>query len=370
MEEVGHTKTDSHGKFSFNVPEASSPYLVRAIHQEVTYHTPAPPGSKSVEVTVYDVAAKVDGVKAVADLMSVQAGQGKLGIDRVFAVDNNSKPARTEMNDAPFEFKIPEAAEIDEAEAQTAGGQPVIVSPVPQAEKGRYAFAFPLRPGETQFHIAYHMNYNGKATVDPHLIYPIQHFVVFVPKSMTFSPVQAGVYENKETPKQPDTLVAIASDPNPETKLSFEVSGEGATQNQDQSASAGGSAPSGETRPGGGLGVPNDAPDPLDKYRWYILGGFGIALVGGALYIVQRSRSVRVTGSTDPAPLKPAANVAADAVSATSSSSHAGIFLQGLKEEMFQLELDHKQGRISDDEYTKTRSALDQTLSRALKRAQ
>src|SRR5258708_23049193 len=214
MEEVGHAKADSQGKFSFNVPDASSPYLVRAIHQDVTYHAPAPPGSSSVELTVYDVAPKVEGVKPVADLMSVQAGQGKLSIDRGFAVDNNSKPARTEMNDAPFEFFIPEAAEIDEAQAQTAGGQPVIVSPVPQAVKGRYAFVFPLRPGETQFHIAYHMSYSGKATVDPHLIYPIQHLVVFVPKSITFSPAQAGVYENREAPKQPDTMVAIASDPN------------------------------------------------------------------------------------------------------------------------------------------------------------
>ncbi len=371
MEEVGHTKTDALGKFAFNVPDGNSPYLVRAIHQEVTYHAPAPPGSNSVTLTVYDVAAKVEGVKAVADLMSVQAGQGKLSIDRVFAVDNGSKPARTEMNDAPFEFYIPEAAEIDEAQAQTVGGQPVIVSPVPQAVKGRYALVFPLRPGETQFHIAYHMNYSGKATVDPHLIYPIQHLVVFVPKSMTFSPSQAGVYESREAPKQPDTMVAIVADPKPGQKLSFEISGEGSMPNQDQSSSSAGSGGAGDTRPGGGLGVPNDAPDPLDKYRWYILGEFGIALVGGALYIVQRSRSVRVTSSATPASARQAANLAAPAVLApVATSSYAGMFFQGLKEEMFQLELDHKQSKISDEEYAKTKSALDQTLSRALKRSQ
>jgi hypothetical protein len=44
------------------------------------------------------------------------------------------------------------------------------------------------------------------------------------------------------------------------------------------------------------------------------------------------------------------------------------MLLEALKEEMFQLELDHKQGRISKEEYDKAKSALDQTLERALKR--
>jgi hypothetical protein len=39
-----------------------------------------------------------------------------------------------------------------------------------------------------------------------------------------------------------------------------------------------------------------------------------------------------------------------------------------LKEELFQLEVEHKQGRISAEEYNKARAALDQTLERAVKR--
>jgi hypothetical protein len=42
--------------------------------------------------------------------------------------------------------------------------------------------------------------------------------------------------------------------------------------------------------------------------------------------------------------------------------------LEGLKEELFQLEMEHKQGQISDEEYAKTKAALDQTLTRAIKR--
>jgi hypothetical protein len=42
--------------------------------------------------------------------------------------------------------------------------------------------------------------------------------------------------------------------------------------------------------------------------------------------------------------------------------------LEALKEEIFQLEVDRKQGNLSQQEYEKAKAALDQTLERALKR--
>ena len=53
MEEAGRTKTDAKGHFSFKLDDAQSPHLVRAIHQDVTYHRMAPPGTTSVELEVY-----------------------------------------------------------------------------------------------------------------------------------------------------------------------------------------------------------------------------------------------------------------------------------------------------------------------------
>ena len=54
MEEAGRTKADAKGNFSFKLAQ-QGPHLVRVIHQEVTYHRMAPPGTTSVEVEVYDV---------------------------------------------------------------------------------------------------------------------------------------------------------------------------------------------------------------------------------------------------------------------------------------------------------------------------
>lgn len=349
MEEAAHTKTDAQGKFSFTLDDTGM-HLIRAVHQGVTYHQPAPPGTSSVNVTVYDVGTKVDGIKAVADLMYVQASQGKLGITRIFAVDNTSKPARTQMNDSNFEFYVPEGAEIDEAQAQTSGGQGVNIRPTPQAQKGRYAFVFPLRPGQSQFQVTYHLSYSGKATIDPKLIYPLQHFVAILPRSINFTPQQSGMYVDKQPPDQPDGVAEVASNPQPGQKLAFDISGDGMLRSQDEQASSGqapGDQAAGngrDNRPGGGLGAPIEAPDPLDKYRGWLIGGFGIVLITGAIYTVNRSKgSAPVVAS-------------------------AGGLLDGLKEELFQLEMEHKQGQISDDEYAKTKAALDQTLTRAIKR--
>jgi 5-hydroxyisourate hydrolase-like protein (transthyretin family) len=362
MQESAHAKTDSQGKFALPLSsdDETGPHLIRVIHQGVTYHQPAPPGTQSVDVKVYDSAKKVEGVNAVADLMYLQAGKGDLAIMRLFAVDNTSQPPRTQMSDAGFEFNAPENAEIDEGQAQTAGGQWVNTTPVPQKIKGRYAFVFPLRPGQTQFRVTYHLTYSGKATVDPKEIYPLQHFVIIMPRTLGFTPSQSGVYQDKQPPDLQDAIAEVASNTKAGQNLSFDVSGEGMLQDQNQNASSDGQAPAGATadnRPGGGLGKPGEDPDPLDQYRWWLLGGLGAALVGGAVYITSRSKTQI-----------PAAASATSIPATTTGPGHSAALLDALKEELFQLEMEHKQGQVSDQEYAKAKSALDQTLARAIKR--
>ena len=108
----------------------------------------APPGTTSVEVEVYDVGKKVDGIQVVADIMPFQASQGQLHVQRTFAVNNVSKPPRTQMNEHNLEFYVPDGANVSEGQAMTAGGQPVNSAPVPEGAnaKNRYAFLFPLAP--------------------------------------------------------------------------------------------------------------------------------------------------------------------------------------------------------------------------------
>jgi hypothetical protein len=393
MEESGRTKADSKGNFSFNLKE-QGPHLIRAIHQGVTYHRMAPPGTTSVEVEVFDVAKKLDGLDVVADMMRVQAEQGQLEVQRMFAVDNKSKPPRTQMNERNLEFYLPEGAKIVEesGSAMTQGGNPLKSDPIPVDDKKmRYAFNFPLRPGTTQFQVAYTVPYTGSANVDPKSLYPLQHFVAIVPKAMQFAPAAGTNYQAVNDPQQPDATVQVVGPAAEGQSLAFKVSGEGTLGARQENAGApsaeGGSAQQGD-RPGGGLGPPIDAPDPLQKYRWWILGAFAAALVIGGIVVATRQQSAQRTArsspglsqiedaedfevptpprvSRPPAPKSRPAPVAPMEAPVPRSSSK---LLEALKDELFDLEVEHKQGRISDQEYEKTKAALDQTLQRALRR--
>jgi hypothetical protein len=370
MEEGARTKADASGHFSFNLPDAG-PHLIRAIHQGVTYHRMAPPGVNSVEVLVYDVSKKTDGVSVTADVMRFQAQGNELQGIRLFAVDNNSSPPRTQMGDEHFEFFLPEGAQIDQAMAMTAGGQPIKSAPVPEKEKNCYGFVFPLRPGETQFQVVFHLPYSGELSVDPKQLYGAQHFVVMVPKTMQFSAAPGTDFKAMKDPRQSDAVVQVASNTQVGQPLAFKISGTGAlgeagddSQGAPTSADGGTAATAGrDARPGGGLGPPIEAPDPLEKYRWYILGGFAVVLAAGAVYITSRSRAAPVPDfsvSDVQLPDTPARPPAPD---------RSGLLLEALKDELFQLEVEHKQGDISQQEYERARAALDQTLERALKRA-
>jgi hypothetical protein len=373
MQESGRTQTDAKGNFSVKLDDAASPHLIRVIHQGVTYHRMAPPGTTSVEVQVYDVAKQVDGISVTADVMRFQAQGNELQGISLFAVNNTSDPPRTQMSDQSFEFYLPDGAQVDQSMAMTAGGQPINSAPVPQKQKNRYAFVFPLRPGETQFQVSYHMPYSGEATFDPKTLYGAQHFVVVLPKSMEFAPAPGTTFQSMQDPRQADAVVQVASNTKAGQPLAFKISGAGVMSDEPEETKSagnpvGGAQTSGavagrDSRPGGGLGPPIDAPDPLEKYRWYILGGFGIVLAAGAIYIATRSKSAAIAdfGPTD-------AELGIPTAPKPKPADRSALLLEALKEEIFQLEVEHKQGRISQQEYEKAKAALDQTLERAVKR--
>ena len=391
MEEAGRTKTDDKGHFTFQL-DAQGPHLVRVIHQEVTYHRMAPPGTTSVEVEVYDVGKKVEGIEVVADIMRFQAAQGQLQVERTFAVTNNSKPPRTQMNEHNLEFYVPDGATVTEGQAMTAGGQPVKSAPVPEDNsKSKYAFLFPLRPGETRFNVVYSVPYTGSANIDPKTVYPLEHFVAIAPKSMEFSPAPGVNYQVAPFPGQPDANVEVASNMQVGRPMAFKLSGEGtlAAPADENGQPSQGSSAQNESRPGGGLGPPIDAPDPLQKYRWWILGGFAAVLIVGGVFVASRQQAAnhaeRTKGKALPSleededyeaaeiPAGREIRASDDRLSESRPQSRAprrssAMLLEALKEEIFELEVEHKQGRISQQEYESAKAALDQTLQRALKR--
>ena len=182
---------------------------------------------------------------------------------------------------------------------------PVSSSPVPLGEKGHYAFVFPIRPGETRFQVSYCLPYNGSYRFSQRLSLSAQNFAVMLPKSMTLTPGAGAPFQPVNYDVNAQTFLArnvSAAQP-----LEFTVSGSGQMpREQAQGAEKGGTGPeqagdtanasaATDTRPGGGLGNPIDTPDPLTKYRWWILGGLSLLLAGAAAFPAQqayRGRSI------------------------------------------------------------------------------
>ncbi len=393
MQESGRTKTDSQGRFSFTY-DATGPHLVRVNHQGVNYFPaggPIRPGTTSTEIKVYDSAKKLEGVSENVRVMRLQADQSSLQIIELIAVKNDSNPPRALMSDRTYEITLPAGAQVDEGVAQGPGGMPVNSAPVPDDKaKGKYYFVFPIRPGETRFQVAYHLPYSGEATLSPKVNGKLEHFAVMLPKGMQFGAKKQGLFS--PVPDQDgQSNLQVATQVTPDKDLAFRVAGTGMLADQQpgpggqQQANTGSAmgAGDGAPRPGGGLGTPEGTPDPLHKYRWAIFGVCLALLAAGGGWVATRNQpvvlqSAPIARASTAAPIKseiprlshfqPGTEQPTTRPVDAAPLAPSSMLLEGLKEELFQLEVERQQRRISETEYQQAKSALDQTLQRALAR--
>jgi hypothetical protein len=375
MQEAARTKTDARGRYTLTVPDDGI-HLVRVTHDKANYFRPAPPGTQSVDLEVYNAAAHVKGVTSEADVMRIQtdAGDKSLHVVENFFVKNESSPPLTQFSDRPFEFTLPEGAVVEGSAALAPGGMPVQSAPVPLPEKGHYTFLFPIRPGETRFQVTYRVPYTGSFTFTPHPSMTTDTIAIMLPKSMTFKADATAPYTAVTDEVNAQTYVA--RNVSPQQPLSFTLSGTGQLPRDsaapDQGASSSTQTPADAnaaaavdangkpdtTKFGGGLGKPLDPEadhDPWAKFKWWILGGLALLLAAAAGVLLRRP-ALTAPGSPAPAPAMSPAAIPA-------TSLH-----QALKEEFFALETDRLQKKISEEDYAAHKRALDAVLLRALDR--
>ncbi len=385
MQEATKTKTDARGRFTLDVPDEGI-HLVRVTHDKANYFKPAPPGTQSVELDVYNAAAKVAGVSLDADVIRLQTepGDKSLKVVENFFLKNESTPPRTQFGDHAFEFTLPEGAVVEGAAAQGTGGMTVQSPPVPLPEKGHYAFIFPIRPGgQTRFQISYKVPYNGSAQFSPLATMATDNVVVMMPKSMKFDAGTGSPFNSVAEEVDAQTYVARNIAAGKTTAFTVNGTGQlprptaqGDASQQDQggpSAPATGTPGTGanpnadpgsanstlDKRPGGGMATPIDTPDPLTKYKWWIIGALALALAGGAGFLLSRPQ----TGG------QAAANAVPETV-APAAPHHIAptAILQALRDELFTLESDRLTGKISQAQYDRLKPALETVLQNALQR--
>ena len=372
MGEVAKATTDANGKYSLNMP-GSGPYLIRAPTWERVRSSPRLRVAVLVlDISVYNVAAKVSGVFIEADVIEIESDNGQLKVNERYFVHNTSQPPTTQWSKHSFEIVLPENATLGAAGSQRPGGLPTSTNVEPTGAKGHYAFSVPIEPDkgdkDTLFQISYTLPYSsGSYDFKSAVTLPADNFAVLLPKSMNFTP---GSGENfRPVQEDPGVQTYIVKGATPDKPITFSVAGTGSMPREDQGAGAsaqggaGGQAAAGG-QPGGGIGEPINTPDPLSKYKWWILGGLALLLTAGAGFLLRRPEG---TAAPVAAPaIAHSAGVAYQPVAASASKGNA--LLNVLKDELFAIESEKIAGTLSPEDYAKVKSALETVLARALKR--
>ena len=382
MREAATTTTDANGHYQLNAP-GSGPYLVRVTHQGAGYFIAAPQGSGPGNLTVYDSAAKVDGVSIEDDLLDIETENGQVDVAEQFVVHNSSSPRLTQINSNGFEFVLPAGAVLDGAEATRPSGLPTNAIPKPLSQTGHFSINVPIQPDEgdnpTLFVVRYHLPYNGKYTFSPKILSPVGNFVVQLPKSMSFNAGAGADFQPVHPPSQsPSIQFFLVKNALPGKPLTFTVSGNGSMPREDQGAATsqpsgmGGQDNGGQTadaaapgsQPGGGIGPPVGGSDAISKYKWWIMGGLALLLAAGAAFLLRKpveGPGAAAGASIDGGPVSyPAFG---------SPAAKNAALLSVLKEELFAIESEKISGTITAEEYAETKAALETVLKRALKKS-
>ena len=356
MEEESHARTDAQGAFSLNVTSPQDRHLLQVTHQSVTYNQLVT-GRGPFDMIVYDVVAKVPGLGGTIGAVELAADGKVLKVRERYLVINKSNPPVTQLKTDNFELLVPANAVFDSVLARWKLGMWLkVAADAVKGQRGKYAINFPIRPGDTQLEIIYHLPYQGSATLHLNVPYPIDQFGIMHSSSMSFKPEDPNAFKSLV---QGNVVVEMAAaSPLAGDVPAFEISGTGVALEHGTGAAATPGARAVVAPPGNVRAAQNSAasaPQPgvteqSAREMWLMVGGI-IVLLGVAALAFWRM------GSRRP-PM----------VVSTNSGAKAPL-LDGLKDELFRLESDRLHGTISAEEYAATKQALSESIRRAMRKS-
>lgn len=364
MGAVAHATTNGQGHYTLSTPGAG-PYLIRVTHQGAPYFIAAPQGGGPGDVSVFDVAQKVQGVFIEADIMEMETDAGgQLSVSERWLVHNTSTPPTTQWSKRSFEIVLPDGAQVTDTQAQRPSGLPTSLTLDPDGPKGHYSFNFPIQPDDgdkdTQFQVSYTLPYSSaRLDFKPIVTLPADNVAVILPKSMSITSS-----DFKPVNSDPGVLTFLAKNAAPGKALAFTVSGTGSLPREQQGgqADSGQQAPPQGAQPGGGIGAPINTPNPLSKYTWWILGGLALILIMAAAFLLRKPAGAVAVG---PAQVADPGQQPAAIYTSTPANKNAAL-LSVLKDEMFEIESERIAGTLSSSEYAEQKAALEIVLKRAL----
>jgi hypothetical protein len=328
MQEIATTKTDSQGHYTLNVPDADGQHLVRVARQSVHYFQAAPPGTTTVDITVYDAATQVEGLITDARVFHLQASGGSMDVQESYILNNQSQPPRTKIGNQTFAVTLPDGAQMGEASLTGPSGMPLTVAAVPAGAKNRYAYDFPIKPGQTRFEVTYKLPYSGSYEFSFKPEGPLSELGVLLPKSMKFNGISGGFAQDVD---EAGLAVFFAKNVPANQEIKFSVS---------------------------------DLASGTSGALWFVVAAIMILIGGGGFVMWRKSAGARAAVN-DPKAARLGSKARAQAQSAKPEQSD---MLDVLKNELFQLETDRVSGKISQQEYEKSKAGLDTLFRRQMKK--
>jgi hypothetical protein len=300
--EEARTKTDAHGTFILNVQHADKSYLVRVVHQGVSYEQQASAGG-TISIQVFDAAPRVQGVTGGIEILRTGTNGKLLHVSDLIEIKNESNPPLTQASERTFEAYLPANAKIDSVLAAGPGNMGAMISAasVP-SDPGHYTVNFPLRPGATKFAFNYDLPYDGHAAFQTRHAYPLRQLAVMIPPTMKFSagPHAFEILATGNSRYQVQAANHLKAGEGP----GFEISGTGTlppladqanSQAQSQSSAPPNPSPSvparAVLRPVASIGSRPVQTEPRSQIL--VLGGLTTALLAASALLVWRARKAR-----------------------------------------------------------------------------
>jgi hypothetical protein len=187
MEEEAQARTGQRGAFRLRVRHAGKAYLVRVVHEGVSYDQRAYAGD-DLSIEVFDAVPRAPHVSASIEILRAGTNGNLLHVSDMYELKNESSPPVTQAGGQTFDVYVPANAKMDSVLAAGPAKIGVLIpANAAPGEPGHYTVSFPLRPGETKFAFNYDLPYEGHAVFQTRLAYPLKQFAVMIPPTMRFS---------------------------------------------------------------------------------------------------------------------------------------------------------------------------------------
>jgi hypothetical protein len=158
MQNLGTTKTDAQGKFSFDNNDQQGPRLIQAIFDGVQYNKMVPPGmpSTGVQIPVFASTNKAGTARETQHFIVLQPGDKEMTVSEGLLYLGDSALTYYDPVNGSVRFYVP--PQVDSPISVTvnpAGGMPIQRPALKTNVPNIYKIDYPVRPGETRFDLNY-----------------------------------------------------------------------------------------------------------------------------------------------------------------------------------------------------------------------